>query len=109
VVEKILKARTVDGTKELLTKWKGYEEPTWEPEETIKEDVPEMIKKFQQRKRSSRSYFFLSAFGSLLSPPAFFSRGVLSRELPVPSSQFLPGLLPSWTSQEGRRRTGYYQ
>ena len=45
-VEAILAWRTLEnGNFELRVKWRGFEE-TWEPIETIFEDVPEKVQKF---------------------------------------------------------------
>ena len=34
---------------QVLVKWLGWDEPTWEPIETIKEDVPELWKAFKTK------------------------------------------------------------
>jgi hypothetical protein len=52
-VKEILKERDNKGTKELLVKWRGFEEEeaTWEPLETIIEDVPQLYESFKQRSK----------------------------------------------------------
>ena len=51
-MEKILK-QSEDG-KLLEVKWRGYEETTWQSRETLEEDVPDMVKAFDGRRRPGR-------------------------------------------------------
>lgn len=37
-----------------LVRWRGLPEPTWEPIRTIREDAPDVIRKFQQSQRNRR-------------------------------------------------------
>ena len=48
VVESIVGHRLVNGVQEFLVLWQGYgeDEATWEPEDSLMEDVPKMIKAF---------------------------------------------------------------
>ena len=34
-IEKVLKEKTMKGKKYSLIKWRGYDEPTWEPSSTL--------------------------------------------------------------------------
>jgi hypothetical protein len=56
-VKEILEERDNRGTKELLVKWRGFEEKeaTWEPLETIIEDVPQMYDLFKETQRALRN------------------------------------------------------
>ncbi len=54
VIEKILKKRTLNDTKKFLIKWKEWDELTWKSENTMIKDVSKMIKKFRQKKKTSR-------------------------------------------------------
>jgi hypothetical protein len=56
-VKEILEERDNRGTKELLVKWRGFEdeEATWEPLETIIEDVPQMYDSFKETQRALRN------------------------------------------------------
>ena len=49
-VEAILEHRgkKVNGSREFLVKWKGYEHPTWEPEDSL--NNPQLVKEFMARK-----------------------------------------------------------
>jgi hypothetical protein len=49
-VENILADRYTNEGKELLVAWKGFEEPSWEPEYVIQEDVPQLVEKYYKRK-----------------------------------------------------------
>ena len=49
-VSKIPDSRTQNGQKQLLVEWVGFEEPSWEPEETIREDVPVLVEQFMKNK-----------------------------------------------------------
>lgn len=50
VVEKLLRS---DGD-QIEVKWKGYGETTWEPRDRLNEDVPEMVRAFETRRRPGR-------------------------------------------------------
>ena len=55
MIEKILKrALAEDGSVLLQVKWKGFDEHTWEPRDTLMEDVPEMVKKFEAKRPRGR-------------------------------------------------------
>jgi hypothetical protein len=41
VVQEILKVAKMDRSWKVLTKWSGYEEPTWKNAQTLFQDVPE--------------------------------------------------------------------
>ena len=51
-IEKIMNDRINEGNRELSIKWLGFEECTWEPENIIAEDVPEMVEKYYSSKVS---------------------------------------------------------
>ena len=36
---------------QILVKWEGYSEPTWEPRKELVKDIPEMVRKFEARWR----------------------------------------------------------
>ena len=48
VIERIVRREKRDGADGYIIKWKGYKERTWEPEETLRQDVPELINKFEK-------------------------------------------------------------
>jgi hypothetical protein len=52
-VEKILKSKKVKGHTYYLIKWQGYDESeaTWEPRESLLEDIPDIINKYEQNKK----------------------------------------------------------
>ncbi len=54
VIERILKKRTLNNTKKFLIKWKEWDELTWESKNTMTKDVSKMIKKFRQKRKTSR-------------------------------------------------------
>ena len=47
-VSKFLKQRTYKGVPQLLTKWIGYKEPTWEPRRIMEADVPQIVEDFDR-------------------------------------------------------------
>jgi hypothetical protein len=49
-IEKILDDRYSEENQEVLVQWKGFDEPSWEPESIIREDVPEMLEQYFQSK-----------------------------------------------------------
>lgn len=51
IVEDILKQKKVKGKLYYLVKWYKYNETTWEPASTIREDVPDIVKAFSSRQR----------------------------------------------------------
>ena len=48
-VEEIRLSRMRNGVRQYLTKWVGYDKPTWEPASVIEEDAPEAAKEFKHR------------------------------------------------------------
>jgi hypothetical protein len=50
-VEEILDDRYVEETKQVLVKWLGFDEPTWEPEQVIQEDVPKILESYYHSKQ----------------------------------------------------------
>lgn len=50
-VEGLLGCRIYDNQEELLVKWVGYEKPTWEPRFRIVEDVPHVVRKFENLRK----------------------------------------------------------
>jgi predicted XRE-type DNA-binding protein len=54
VVEKILTKRTLNDTKKFLIKWKEWNELTWKSKNTMTKNVSKMIKKFRQKRKTSR-------------------------------------------------------
>lgn len=56
VVESIVDHRLVDGVREFLVFWEGYgeDEVTWEPEESLMEDVPNMVKAYLKSVKDKR-------------------------------------------------------
>ncbi|OJD21266.1 hypothetical protein ACJ73_07395 [Blastomyces percursus] len=53
-IEKILSQRTQNGKTYLHIKWKGYDEPTWEPREVIASDTPDLVKAFAAKRPRGR-------------------------------------------------------
>jgi hypothetical protein len=51
IVEKLLKKRTVKNKADILVKWEGIANPTWEPRKIMAEDVPQMLAEFEKKKR----------------------------------------------------------
>lgn len=51
VVEKIVRAEVQDGLPGYVVKWKGYSDATWEPEENIRQDVPDLVRKFHDKRK----------------------------------------------------------
>ena len=47
-ISKILGFKRIDGRDMYLIKWKGYKDTTYEPYETLREDVPKMVKMFDR-------------------------------------------------------------
>jgi len=47
-VESITGQRTYRGKQQYLIKWSGWEKPTWEPAASISEDVPDMVRKYEE-------------------------------------------------------------
>jgi hypothetical protein len=52
-VEKILDSRISKGQREVLVKWRGFDdrEATWEPSEVIREDVPNLVEEFDNKRQ----------------------------------------------------------
>lgn len=48
-VEKIVKQEDRQGKKWMLIKWKGYKELTWQEWEDMEEDIPQMVKRFDEK------------------------------------------------------------
>lgn len=48
VPEKILGNKIIKRKKHYLVKWRGYDETTWEPANTLKQDVPDMVNKYEK-------------------------------------------------------------
>ena len=48
-ISKLLRKQTRDGVPGYMVKWKGYKEPTWEPVENLKRDVPKLLKAMEKR------------------------------------------------------------
>ena len=48
VVERIVRREKRGNRNGYQVKWKGYEEKTWEPANRLREDVPEMVEKFEK-------------------------------------------------------------
>ena len=46
-ISKLLRKQTRDGVPGYMVKWVGYKEPTWEPVENLKRDVPKLLKAFK--------------------------------------------------------------
>lgn len=53
-IEAIKGQRMIDGRREYLCKWIGYDEETWEPDDMLKVDVPELIGKFNASQPAPR-------------------------------------------------------
>ena len=47
-ISKILGFKIINGCDMYLIKWKGYKDTTYEPYETLREDVPKMVKMFDR-------------------------------------------------------------
>lgn len=47
-VQEILEHKTEKKKKFYLVKWKGFADPTWEPANIIKQDVPDVVKEYEQ-------------------------------------------------------------
>ena len=48
VVERLLKKQRRKGKVGFLVKWVGYPSPTWEPQDVLIQDVPDLVKQFSQ-------------------------------------------------------------
>ena len=53
VVEKLLRREIRNEKPGYRVKWKGYDEVTWQPEDELMEDVPDIVRKFNERKQRS--------------------------------------------------------
>ena len=47
-ISKIIEFKIKNKIPGYIVKWKGYKEPTWEPRNILIEDVPKLIKKFDE-------------------------------------------------------------
>lgn len=55
IVSKILDDRINDkGDAELLIRWRGYKDTTWEPKESIYRDVPKLVEKYEKEKKAKQ-------------------------------------------------------
>jgi len=53
VIDKIIDKKIERNNKEYyLIQWKGYDKPTWEPAQTIKEDVPKLVKEYEAKSKA---------------------------------------------------------
>lgn len=54
-VEKIVDEKVVNGVRQYLIRWKGYDakDDTWEPEDTL--NCPDLIKKFKKSSKREKS------------------------------------------------------
>jgi hypothetical protein len=50
-VESISNDRVINGIRQVLVHWRGFEEPTWELEESIREDVPNLLEVYLDSKQ----------------------------------------------------------
>ena len=63
VVERLIRVKNFKGVQRILVKWKGYDETTWEPRAQLLEDVPEMVRAFdeamglERRREAERAIF----------------------------------------------------
>ena len=55
LIDKIVAARKINGKMQYLVHWKDFSaaERTWEPESSLKKDVPGLVREFKKAKRIS--------------------------------------------------------
>jgi hypothetical protein len=54
-VSRVLGTRVHDGEKQYRVKWTRDPNPTWEPASSIEEDVPELVKEYEERQTAQRT------------------------------------------------------
>ena len=50
IVEKLLSDKVVDGVEYIQVKWHGYDETTWEPQDALLKDVPDIVAAYERCK-----------------------------------------------------------
>ena len=64
-VEKILNSKMVRGKLKYQVQWTGYNDPTWEPAETIEKDIPKLVEEFHSRHPNAPRHINSTTFQSL--------------------------------------------
>lgn len=54
-IEKLVKQRGAGRNKEILVRWKGFDEETWEPRANLEKDVPALMEKFDRQQHRRRT------------------------------------------------------
>ena len=55
MVEKIIRREKHGRLDGYLVKWKGYDEKTWEPAKDLRQDILEMVEKFEKFRKITES------------------------------------------------------
>jgi len=50
IVEHIVAKRNIRGRQQLLVKWLGYGNPSWEPYDVMMQDIPDLVREFEARR-----------------------------------------------------------